>query len=315
MFFNKNELLLYCKCNYKCPFGYCRSKIGCFINSNVSGCLNDYQKCNNTTIQCCFNDNYCNNQQNNSISMLLLILYCLIGILAMIIIFFSFKMFLKRRSVELEMKQKLKSLSTFNNDDEIRPPSSTISNDIKFIGNKCLNKGRFGCVWSAIWKEEINVAVKVFSSFYENSWRHETTIYKTSLLKHDNILTFIGSDIDFIHSNETRLILITEYHRFGSLYDYLKSSSSNQSSIQIVLRFIYTIISGIDHLHCEINSGYQYKSIIAHCDLKSKNILVKNNLECCLCDFGNARRYNSKTDHLDFFKDDFISNQKQVNMK
>ena len=43
------------------------------------------------------------------------------------------------------------------------------------------------------------------------------------------------------------------------------------------------------------HSGAQIKPGIAHRDLKSKNILVKNNHTCCISDFGLAVRHVGAT--------------------
>lgn len=42
---------------------------------------------------------------------------------------------------------------------------------------------------------------------------------------------------------------------------------------------------GLAHLHVEI-FGTQGKPAIAHRDLKSRNVLVKSNLQCCIADLG-----------------------------
>ena len=48
-----------------------------------------------------------------------------------------------------------------------------------------------------------------------------------------------------------------------------------------------SIVNGLDHLHTAIESC-RGKPALAHCDLKSKNILVKADLTCCISDLGLA---------------------------
>ncbi|XP_049583822.1 activin receptor type-1 isoform X1 [Syngnathus scovelli] len=159
--------------------------------------------------------------------------------------------------------------------------------------NECVGKGRYGEVWRGYWQGE-SVAVKIFSSRDEKSWFRETEIYNTVLLRHENILGFIASDMTSRNSS-TQLWLITHYHEMGSLYDYLQLSTLDACGC---LRMALSIASGLAHLHVEI-FGTQGKPAIAHRDLKSKNILVKINGQCCIADLGLAVMHFQDTNELD----------------
>ncbi|KAL0963775.1 hypothetical protein UPYG_G00313400 [Umbra pygmaea] len=159
--------------------------------------------------------------------------------------------------------------------------------------NECVGKGRYGEVWRGQWQGE-SVAVKIFSSRDEKSWFRETEIYNTVLLRHENILGFIASDMTSRNSS-TQLWLITHYHEMGSLYDYLQLSTLDTASC---LRMALSIASGLAHLHVEI-FGTQGKPAIAHRDLKSKNILVIKNGQCCIADLGLAVMHFQDTNELD----------------
>ncbi|XP_072556399.1 activin receptor type-1-like [Paramormyrops kingsleyae] len=159
--------------------------------------------------------------------------------------------------------------------------------------NECVGKGRYGEVWRSQWQGE-NVAVKIFSSRDEKSWFRETEIYNTVLLRHDNILGFIASDMTSRNSS-TQLWLITHFHEPGSLYDYLQLSTLDASGC---LRMALSIASGLAHLHVEI-FGTQGKPAIAHRDLKSKNILVNKTGQCCIADLGLAVMHFQDTNELD----------------
>ena len=143
-----------------------------------------------------------------------------------------------------------------------------------------IGSGRFGQVYVGDYLGE-KLAVKKFFSHDEDSWFRETKIYNTVLLRHDNILGFFASDI-FSNNGVTELWLITQYHPNGSLYDYL-----NQKTVspKIMMKMAISTCNGLAHLHTELLSTV-VKPIIAHRDIQSKNILVKDNLECCIGDFG-----------------------------
>ncbi|XP_065051791.1 activin receptor type-1-like isoform X2 [Rhopilema esculentum] len=156
-----------------------------------------------------------------------------------------------------------------------------------------VGKGRYGEVWRGHWQGE-NVAVKIFNSRDEESWTRETEIYNTVMLRHDNILGFIASDIA-TRNSETCMWLITHYHPNGSLYDYL---TVHALDIQQMLLMVYSAACGLAHLHTEI-FGMLGKPAIAHRDVKSKNILVKKNGQCVISDLGLAVLHSKETNQLD----------------
>jgi TGF-beta receptor type-1 len=157
----------------------------------------------------------------------------------------------------------------------------TIARQIKLI-YPSIGKGRFGEVYKGEWRGEL-VAVKTFNSADEKSWENECKIYSTNGFRHENILGFIAAD-NIDRGTYTELWLITEYHKNGSLYDYL---NMNSVSPQELLKMTLSIINGLVHLHMPIESC-NGKPSLAHCDLKTKNILVKSDLSCCIGDLGLA---------------------------
>lgn len=84
-------------------------------------------------------------------------------------------------------------------------------------------------------------------------------------------------------------MLVLSLADLGCLQDYLRE---NTTSFQIYCRMAISIARGLSHLHTKIQKGDLVKMCICHRDLNSRNILVKSDLSCCLCDFGFAMKVN-----------------------
>ncbi|XP_037952360.1 activin receptor type-1 isoform X2 [Teleopsis dalmanni] len=159
---------------------------------------------------------------------------------------------------------------------------------------ECIGRGKYGEVWRGTLQGE-NIAVKIFFSRVEESWKRETEIYSTILLRHENILGYIGSDM-ISRNSCTQLWLLTHYYRDGSLFDHLNRNALSHNDM---IRICHSIANGLTHLHTEI-FGTEGKPAMAHRDLKSKNILVKQNGTCVIADFGLAVTLSHTTGKLDF---------------
>ena len=147
--------------------------------------------------------------------------------------------------------------------------------------------GRFGQVYLGYYQGE-KYAVKKFFSRDEQSWFREREIYNSFNMRHENILTYVAADI-LSNSGMTELWLITQFHPRGSLFDQLHRDPLN---VEQTIKYIFSACRGIAYLHMDL-PGTQGKPSIAHRDLKSKNMLVKNDDTLCIADFGLAVVSNS----------------------
>ncbi|KAK2548006.1 Activin receptor type-2B [Acropora cervicornis] len=153
-----------------------------------------------------------------------------------------------------------------------------------------ISQGQFGTVWRAKYLQDA-VAVKILPLSHKTAWVCERDIYTSCNVKHENILHFIAAEK---HSDgeASSLWLITEYHENGSLADYLKKRVVNW---QELCSMAGSMAGGLAYLHTELQ-GARFKPCIAHRDVKSKNVLVKKDLTCCLSDFGLATKFHSGED-------------------
>ncbi|KAG8941967.1 hypothetical protein FRC00_012117, partial [Tulasnella sp. 408] len=93
--------------------------------------------------------------------------------------------------------------------------------------------------------------------------------------KHPNILKLVGFHLRDDHKCAQ---FISPYMANGNVKDYIKK---NQPNIATRLKFVRGITSGIDYLH-------HYDPPICHGDLKPSNVLVNDDVDTVLCDFGLA---------------------------
>ncbi|EMP33950.1 Activin receptor type-2A [Chelonia mydas] len=150
-------------------------------------------------------------------------------------------------------------------------------------------RGRFGCVWKAQLLNEY-VAVKIFPIQDKQSWQNEYEIYSLPGMKHENILQFIGAEKRGT-SIDVDLWLITAFHEKGSLSDFLKA---NVVSWNELCHIAETMARGLAYLHEDIPGLKDgHKPAISHRDIKSKNVLLKNNLTACIADFGLALKFEA----------------------
>lgn len=147
-------------------------------------------------------------------------------------------------------------------------------------------RGRFGAVWQGRLKND-DVAVKIFPMHEKESWQTEYEIYKLPKMGHPNILEFVGAE-KHLDKMLQEYWLITAYHNYGSLCDYLKAHTITWLEL---CKIAESMACGLMHLHEEIlpaNKMDCLKPAIAHRDFKSKNVLLKNDLTACIADFGLA---------------------------
>ena len=226
-------------------------------------------------------------------------------IMAVIVLFLVFNFFPKRFGPAHEAKQSPPTVDSGSCGEQSKdlvedsgsgsglPLLSQCSIAAQIVLHDIVGKGRFGEVWRGVYKGD-DVAVKIFHTREEISWNHEVDIYQTCLIRHPNVLRYIAADSKDM-GIQMQLWLITEFCEHGSLYDFLMTHTLDECK---VLQLIFSAICGLSHLHAEI-VGREGKPAIAHRDLKSRNILVKSDLVCCIADLGLALRYDRDSDSVE----------------
>ena len=139
--------------------------------------------------------------------------------------------------------------------------------------------------------------VKKFDKKIKAEWANEIEIYSLPLIRHENIVDFVGKD---------NLLIATIYYELGSLTNYLNENHSLDEDQ--LLQLMLSSAQGLNHLH----QNLEFKPSIVHRNLDSNHFIVVNcpELKCKLTNFSNALTY-TRFDKLE--KDRKLKQLKTVN--
>ncbi|GFQ03475.1 LRR receptor-like serine/threonine-protein kinase fls2 [Phtheirospermum japonicum] len=141
-----------------------------------------------------------------------------------------------------------------------------------------LGSGGFGSVYKGTLRNGKNVAVKVFNLQLEGAFKSfEVECEVLRNLRHRNLCKVIGCC-----SNQEFKALLLEYMPCGSLERWLYSHNHFLDATQRISIMI-DVACALEYLH----KGYS--SPVIHCDLKPSNILLDEEMNAHLCDFGIAK--------------------------
>lgn len=151
---------------------------------------------------------------------------------------------------------------------------------LQFSSDKLIGKGASNCVYKGILRNGEPVAIKVLKSTtkrVQKDFNLEISIM--SSIKHKNILPLLGVCVE-----DNELISVYDFLHRGSLEENLNGNNEEKSLLSSKVRFKIAvgIAEALNYLHNECSRP------IIHRDVKSSNILLTNDLEPQLSDFGLA---------------------------
>lgn len=159
-----------------------------------------------------------------------------------------------------------------------------------FHNDSLIGSGGFGDVYKAQLKDGSVVAIKKLIHISGQGDREFTAEMETiGKIKHRNLVPLLG----YCKVGEERL-LVYEYMRYGSLEDILHDRKKAGIKLNWATRRKIAIgaARGLAFLHHNCNPH------IIHRDMKSSNVLLDENLEALVSDFGMARLMNTMDTHL-----------------
>lgn len=159
-----------------------------------------------------------------------------------------------------------------------------------FHNDSLIGSGGFGDVYKAQLKDGSIVAIKKLIHISGQGDREFTAEMETiGKIKHRNLVPLLG----YCKVGEERL-LVYEYMRYGSLEDVLHDQKKSGIKLNWSVRRKIAIgaARGLAFLH------HNCTPHIIHRDMKSSNVLLDENLEARVSDFGMARLMSAMDTHL-----------------
>ncbi|XP_021890219.1 LRR receptor-like serine/threonine-protein kinase IOS1 [Carica papaya] len=145
---------------------------------------------------------------------------------------------------------------------------------------RVLGKGGFGTVYHG-YLDDTQVAVKMLSpSSVQGYKQFQAEVELLLRVHHRNLTSLVG------YCDEgTDMALIYEYMAKGNLDEHISERSRNIMSWERRLQVVLEAAQGLEYLH------YGCKPPIIHRDVKTTNILLNDNLQAKLADFGLSRTF------------------------
>ncbi|KAI5442103.1 probable LRR receptor-like serine/threonine-protein kinase At4g29180 isoform X2 [Lathyrus oleraceus] len=146
-----------------------------------------------------------------------------------------------------------------------------------------IGRGGFGSVYSGQMKDGNKVAVKMLSATSAQGPKEfQTEAELLMTVHHKNLVSFIG------YCDEgDKMALIYEYLANGNLKENLSEKSSHCLSWERRIQIAIDAAEGLDYLH------HGCKPPIIHRDVKSANILLSEDLEAKIADFGLSKVFKN----------------------
>ncbi|KAL8117222.1 hypothetical protein AgCh_015212 [Apium graveolens] len=156
-----------------------------------------------------------------------------------------------------------------------------------FNASNCIGNGGFGATYKAEISPGVLVAIKRLSvGRFQGVQQFDAEIKTLGRLRHPNLVTLIG-----YHASETEMFLIYNYLPGGNLEKFIQERSTRAVDWRILHKIALDIARALAYLHD------QCVPRVLHRDVKPSNILLDEDFNAYLSDFGLARLLGTSETH------------------
>ncbi|KAJ9147524.1 hypothetical protein P3X46_029676 [Hevea brasiliensis] len=167
----------------------------------------------------------------------------------------------------------------------------TFENVVRATGNfnasNCIGNGGFGATYKAEISPGVLVAIKRLAvGRFQGVQQFHAEIKTLGRLHHPNLVTLIG-----YHASETEMFLVYNYLPGGNLEKFIQERSTRAVDWRILHKIALDIARALAYLHD------QCVPRVLHRDVKPSNILLDDDFNAYLSDFGLARLLGTSETH------------------
>ncbi|KFK41351.1 hypothetical protein AALP_AA2G119000 [Arabis alpina] len=157
-----------------------------------------------------------------------------------------------------------------------------------FSNSNCIGHGGFGSTYKAEVSPDNVFAVKRLSvGRFQGDQQFHAEISALEMVRHPNLVMLIG-----YHASESEMFLIYNYLSGGNLEDFIKERSKSALEWKILHKIALDVARALAYLH------EQCSPKVLHRDIKPSNILLDNNYNAYLSDFGLSKLLGTSQSHV-----------------